>query len=631
MKKTLWIYRPLVKIIAFFLLIIMACITAACTAGAVLLAEANFYTRSREQIIQDEFYYIARTDSHTALYLYLQKDLQGALLNFETKNFSYEIYDAQGVLLEDAHRTTAEKPDFVFDFGKDSVGNPGILGGEDFKVKAYIDHSFSDTDKYSQMNFLLGLAYSLRYAVYVIGIIALLLTAVSFVFLMCGAGHRSGQEAVTATGLTKLPFDLLTGLLALGVLFVSRLFYENGYYFNDFSGLAAGILLVVCCIVLFSIGTAYCINFAARVKLGGWWKNTLIYRLLTLCLRLLKAAWRGLSILFVNLPLIWKTLLLLLVILGLELLAFRADYYNYSQRFIGGWVIERLLLVPAVLYLALVLRKLQKGGEALASGDLSYLVDTKYLVWDFRKHGENLNSIGAGMTHAVNARLKSERLKTELITNVSHDIKTPLTSIINYSDLICKEKTDNEKIAEYAEVLLRQSERLKKLIEDLVDASKASTGNVEVLLAPCEVGVLLAQTAGEYEQRLRESKLELITKQPEDPVRIMADGRHLWRVFDNLMSNICKYAQEGTRVYLSVETESGEALIFFKNTSRYALDISAGELLARFVRGDSARSTEGNGLGLSIAQSLTELQGGKMALTVDGDLFKVSLRFHCIP
>ena len=202
--------------------------------------------------------------------------------------------------------------------------------------------------------------------------------------------------------------------------------------------------------------------------------------------------------------------------------------------------------------------------------------------------------------------------------------------IINYSDLIGKEPCDNEKITEYAEVLHRQSERLKRLIEDLVEASKASTGNLEVLLAPCEVGVLLNQATGEYEQRLQQCQLELVTKQPEMPVKIMADGRRLWRVFDNLLNNICKYSQPGTRVYITVEAVDGNAVIAFKNTSRDALNISSEELMERFVRGDAARKSEGNGLGLSIAKSLTDLQNGTMALTVDGDLFKAVLTFPII-
>ena len=259
-----------------------------------------------------------------------------------------------------------------------------------------------------------------------------------------------------------------------------------------------------------------------------------------------------------------------------------------------------------------MLRKLQKGGKALASGDLGYQVDTKRMFWDFKRHGENLNSIGVGMTAAVEQRLKSERMKTELITNVSHDIKTPLTSIINYADLIEQEQCDNPTITEYAGVLHRQSDRLKRLIEDLVEASKASTGNLEVLLAPCEVGVMLTQTAGEYEQKLQEKDLVLFTSQPEQPIKIMADGRRLWRVFDNLMNNVCKYAQRSTRVYLTLEEKNGQAIISFKNISREPLNLSADELMERFVQGDTSRKSEGNGIGLSIAKSLTELQNGTM-------------------
>ena len=295
------------------------------------------------------------------------------------------------------------------------------------------------------------------------------------------------------------------------------------------------------------------------------------------------------------------------------------------------WAVEKVIVVPIVLYFALVMRKLQNASERLAEGELDYQVNTSWMVLDFGKHGENLNRIAAGMGKAVEARMKSEHLKTELITNVSHDIKTPLTSIINYSDLICKENTDNEKVQEYAEVLYRQSARLKKLIEDLVEASKASTGNLETAMEACEVGILLTQAVGEFEQRLQEKDIDIITKQPETPVFINADGKLLWRVFDNLMNNICKYTQRGTRVYLSVEKKPGKAVITFKNISEYPLDISAEELMERFVRGDRSRHTEGNGLGLSIARSLIDLQGGNMELVVDGDLFKVILTFPLLP
>ena len=198
------------------------------------------------------------------------------------------------------------------------------------------------------------------------------------------------------------------------------------------------------------------------------------------------------------------------------------------------------------------------------------------------------------------------------------------------AELICEEKSENEKIGEYAEVLFRQSRRMKKLLEDLIEASKATTGSLEVNLEPCEAGVLLTQAVGEYQQRMEEKGLEPIVRQPEEPVKIMADGRHLWRVFDNLLNNICKYSQENSRVFLSIEEKEGRALIIFRNMSRYLLDVPPEELEERFVRGDKSRHMEGSGLGLSIARSLMDLQGGRMEIVTDGDLFKVILSFEIL-
>ena len=249
------------------------------------------------------------------------------------------------------------------------------------------------------------------------------------------------------------------------------------------------------------------------------------------------------------------------------------------------------------------------------------------MYWEFKQHADNLNAVGDGIASAVNERMKSEHFKTELITNVSHDIKTPLTSIINYVDLIKKEHITDSKLSEYVDVLDRQSARLKKLIEDLMEASKASTGNLPVNLEKFDASVMLTQVVGEFEERTQAKNLNLIVSGPEKPVYIMADGRHLWRVFDNLMSNICKYAQPGTRVYINLEEMDASVCITFRNISSYQLNITSEELMERFVRGDSSRNTEGNGLGLSIAQSLTSLMNATMQLEVDGDLFKVILTF----
>ena len=224
--------------------------------------------------------------------------------------------------------------------------------------------------------------------------------------------------------------------------------------------------------------------------------------------------------------------------------------------------------------------------------------------------------------------MKSERFKTELITNVSHDIKTPLTSIISYTDLLAAEDLDNEKAAEYIEIISRNAARLKKLTSDIVEASKASTGNLKVTLSDCNMGVILNQALGEYDEKMRNLGLNPIITVPEDDITILADGEHTWRIIDNIMNNICKYAQPDTRVYIDACEEGDMAFMSFKNISAGQLNISADELMERFVRGDASRNTEGSGLGLSIAQNLAALQGGSLDLSIDGDLFKVTVQFR---
>ena len=286
---------------------------------------------------------------------------------------------------------------------------------------------------------------------------------------------------------------------------------------------------------------------------------------------------------------------------------------------------------------------IMKGSEQQAKGNLSEKLDTKRLFGPFRKHAENLNMINDGFQIAVQERLKNEHFKTELITNVSHDIKTPLTSIINYVDLLKQNNITPEEHDEYLEVLDRQSARLKKLIEDLIEASKASTGNLTVNLETCDLNILLTQTLGEFEEKMQANHLELIIRSSTNAANrnsqsdnggagntdiiIEADSRHLWRIFDNLMTNICKYAQPNTRVYIDLEADTSETKVIFRNISRYRLEGDGEALLERFVRGDSSRNTEGNGLGLSIAKNLAELMKGQLSLSVDGDLFKVTITF----
>ncbi len=474
--------------------------------------------------------------------------------------------------------------------------------------------------------------YQIRNLVLPVGLAALLLGICCFVSLMCTAGRRPEDEEIHAGVFKFLPSDLILAGSGAALFFCFWMIFDE-----PFAGGPFFYLLLLCLGTLgaVTVFTGTCTFIASRLKQGTFFTYTVIWFVCRLLWTVLKYLWTGLcsGVRLIGkslqkLPLIWKTTLGAAVVCAAELIAMASCWDTEDYLFF--WCIEKLLLLPAVFYVACLLKRLATGGEALAEGDLSFQTNTRGMFWDFKKHGENLNSIGIGLSKAVEERTKSERMKAELITNVSHDIKTPLTGIISYADLISKEECDNEKIKEYSQVLLRQSEKLKRLTEDLVEASKASTGNLEILLAPCDAGVMLTQVAGEYEQKLADADLTLVTSQPDQPVHIMADGRRLWRVFDNLMNNICKYSMAGTRVYLDLQERAGQAIITFRNTSAAALNIAPEELMERFVRGDESRNTEGNGLGLSIAKSLTELQGGIFEIKIDGDLFKVLVCFPAI-
>ncbi|MDE5892915.1 MAG: sensor histidine kinase [Acetatifactor sp.] len=331
-----------------------------------------------------------------------------------------------------------------------------------------------------------------------------------------------------------------------------------------------------------------------------------------------------------HMPWFWKVLTILLLTCGIEAAGIGLVQYGAGRSvwiIWSLWIVEKLVLAALALRTAGSTMRLRTSAEELAKGNLGYQIPLEGMTGELLQFGKDMNAISHVVAAAVEDQTRSEHLKTELVTNVSHDIKTPLTSIINYADLIGRESSDNEKITEYAQVLHRQSTRLKKLIEDLMEVSKAATGNLEVYLERCQAGVLLSQAMGEFEQRLRERGIDVIIKQGQEPVWILADPRMLWRILDNLMTNICKYAQSDTRVYLILETQDNQAVLTFKNISSYPLDMDASELMERFVRGDRSRHTEGSGLGLSIARSLAELQGGSMHLITDGDLFKVILVF----
>ena len=624
------------KIIAFLLLGICTFTGILGVGLSIDMVEEALYIGTKEDVIEEVLEGVAWQDAHR-MRNHFVTDRTHLITEFcGEHNIEVIIRDGEDAVVFSSTDEKVTDTKYCY-FFYDLYMNPELMQLEthldeegnlvsDYVMTVYVDDSFPVKDTYAMYYDLGTFIYEWRYTVPVLTVLSLLVALLCVIFILCGAGHRNGKEGIVPGVFTRVWFDIYTGVFVCGFGLGCALMVEATYAFGSI-GLYAWMGLMVSALTVWS--TLYLQELALRLKMGGLLKHTLVYVVCRWCFRAGKKFGRFLIMLIKGIPLVITTVIIFAGVCIVELFGMLVfgDSYFLCEELLALWFVEKLVLFPVVLYVALLCKKLQQGSEALAEGNLSYHVDTSKMFLALKEHGDNLNRISHGMTNAVEERMKSERLKTELITNVSHDLKTPLTSIINYSDLLGTENLSKEQVAEYAEVLHRQSKRLKKLLEDLVEASKATTGNLEVHLEACQVGVLLTQAAGEYEEKFNEKQLTLLTTQPEEPVYVMADGRHLWRVFDNLLNNIYKYAQENSRVYLTLEKREGTACVIFRNMSKYALNISAEELEERFVRGDKSRHMEGNGLGLSIAKSLVELQNGKMQIVTDGDLFKVILEF----
>ena len=519
---------------------------------------------------------------------------------------------------------------------------------------------------------LLGLIVGHNTALTLTLVISLLLFAALAVFLCSCAGCKKGSTEIKAGGFNALPLDLYGGCVAalcIGLAYLAFMVFQNAIDQANSQGITSTVLSVAvmgyCGCVLF---VCFCFAFAAQVKMGHghWFWNTVAGRCLKLAGWILKKLW-------LFLPALWRFILRVIrdifKVIG-ALTALLWSWVRKAAAFTGQWlrkllrVCERTLsllpltwqwiVVGGVLAVWLLLAFVQRSegmtvlwcaaalvtvmygsncfgilldaAKRMRGGDLESKVESKYMVGCFREFSEELNGLADVAMVAAQNQLKSERMKTELITNVSHDIKTPLTSIINYVDLLEKPHTAEEEKT-YVEVLSRQSQRLKKLIDDLMEMSKASTGNIHAEIAEIDAVEAVTQAMGEFADKLTAAGLTPVFHQSEEHIHLLADGRLLWRAMSNVLSNAVKYAMPGTRLYVDVSATEDKALISFKNISGAQLTISADELMERFVRGDSSRNTEGSGLGLNIAKSLMELQKGQLQLLVDGDLFKVTLVF----
>lgn len=609
-----------VKCTAIALLIVFAVLLAASALGIAYLINYGAYADGGEQVRQiaeNNLLQQTNGDGWAALHAWAEDDTVSRNLLRDrydplTSNIYFKLTDkATGEILFSTG--ALNKDDYS---GKASAYyqqdmSTSLSDGSDVTVvyQAYLKSPLAPRDSALYVMTWVERLISAQYLLIVLAILLLAVCLFLFIFLLCSMGHKEGVDGIYQCWLNKIPLDLFLALLVLlffaWATFLSDIWYIDFWYYILLAFGAAALALTLV------------LSVAGRAKAPGFFRNTVIYKLFLLIFRTLG-----------RIPMVWRTMLIWVCWCFVDLYFTFSNSYYYDSLLPAFWVISRAVLTIVILYLASSLRLLQKEGQAIADGQTDYKGKPipRWLP-ALKKHEENLQSIQLGIQKAVDEQTRAERMKTELITNVSHDIKTPLTSIVNYVDLLEKEDIQPEKAKEYVDVLNRQSARLKKLTEDLVEASKASSGSLPVHLAPTDVNVLLSQLAGDYMEKLEDAQLEPIFRPaPSQPV-IQADGQLLSRVLGNLFSNICKYAMPGTRVYFESAADENTVSLTFKNISKYELNIPAEELMARFVRGDRSRHTEGSGLGLSIAQSLTELQGGTFRLEIDGDLFKAVVTF----
>lgn len=555
----------------------------------------SFIGEIRERMAPENtnFRFICRTEEGEVILGYPDME-ESVSQNFKLTDWTLDVYDAEtGLYVETMYEVY---------FG---VLDPLMVHDE--YMEAWLIFYWMDAN----VNVLL-----------VVSIGLLLLSLVLLILLIRFAGWRRGSERPVLNWQDRIPFDLY--LVVSGVLLVLCffLFVEGVNYlswnedlFGLFWGCGAALLLEI-------LALALLLTAVTRIKTRTIFRNTVICRLGSW----LRRKWKAVA---AAIPLIWKAAIVTggYVLVSIVLLAPRGYWFDRSGFFFAIWLLLTLILAAYLLWWAYQWKRLRMGTREIIGGNPEHHIDNKLMPPDLKSHAAELNNLGQTISAAVEERLKSERFRAELITNVSHDLKTPLTSIINYVDLLKKEDIPNPTAQEYIEVLDRKSQRLKKLTEDLVEASKASTGALTVERELLDAAQLIRQAVGEYEEKLTGAGLTAVVTLPEEPLRIRADGRHVWRVLDNLLGNCVKYALTGTRVYVDAAARGQRVVITVKNISRQSLNVPAEQLMERFVRGDESRTTAGSGLGLSIARSLTELQDGTFLLEIDGDLFKAIVEF----
>jgi len=539
----------------------------------------------------------------------------------------FAITSSQGMLVETNLSKVPNELSFQAEKLTDKLQKP-------YQVYIAVNTLYTATDVYAVEN----VNYLSQRRLYALGLVfvtlGIILMGISLCYLVAFCGHSENENGIRLNSLFDfIPFEvkILLLIFVVVILFAMNNFIGNRLihiYIEKIHWNFASQMLNYVAVYLVTLPIAF--SILREYKAGLLWKNSYTKVIKeSFSVYMLKRSFKkklGSNFLVMILADFVVVTLFLLTTINVKSLLGRLTIFICFIIFL----IINIVIFNKTYKTAAAFDKIAEAIKQIANGDTRYRLDESEFSGGEISVVKDLNNISKGFQGAINEQVKSERLKADLITNVSHDIKTPLTSIINYVDLIKREKPENAKIQEYLDVLSLKSQHLKNLTEDLVEASKVSSGNISVELRDIDLVEMINQTNGEFEEKFSQKGLKIISILPSSSIMIRADGRHLWRVLENLYNNTFKYAAKNSRVYIDISSENNIATLVIKNISENPLNIRPDELTERFVRGDVSRTTEGSGLGLSIAKSLTILQGGKFDIIIDGDLFKVQIRFKAV-
>ena len=649
------------RIVSLILLVCMTIIAAGCVMGVIYLQEYNFYKKDNKgqtaKSIAVQLYSVDDAESAKDYYLCrIGEESEYRLDYYENKftrknsNFVFTVKNVFGEVLFDSLNPDGQGTEtLTFQNAKLAAEYTGesdfyFFDSDGDFIPLKIDYVILapelqiTNDRYTSAFQWIDIAYTLRYFVFVVLFVALAIIVILLSLFSINAGTVDEDTGEIVPGfIDKLPLDFVT-------VFIGLLFVVAGMVMGLTTAADTGMVLNNVIVMIVSVAAvlvimSYLTTFSVRVKMGKFYRNTVIYQIYR---KFKRRTPRKIRRAVGEISLFTKIVVGVVAYILLEgaILTFMAYFgiintESTDPKFVMGlflcvWGVTRLILLPIIVMIAINLNYVKEEGRRLAEGVMGDEIAGKLSVAAIRTHGQNLDRIKKEINKAMEQELKSEKLKSELITNVSHDLKTPLTSIKNYVDFLSNDNLTEEERKEYIEIIAKHTDKLSLLLNDLIEASRIQSGNIEIELEKTSLNIVLEQTVEEFAVKLENSQLIPRISMPEDDVYIMGDGKWLWRIFANLFNNACKYAAPETDLEIQLDRIGDKARVRISNISNSEFDVEGNELFERFVRGDSSRHTEGHGLGLSIARSLAEMQNGTMDISVAGNRFAAILDFDII-